>query len=520
MKQKQILVEFHNWSINHSCFNFVLAALKKKKDLNINAYATFPFFFSSSRISYFFNLIKFFIGNFLSLNTFGTYKSMGVKKNLMPFIKKKHKEKAELYFNNFYKKSTITKSHICDFKINDYYIGDVLYDSYLRSENLRTLHPGTLHFKDFLKNFLSLFFFWEEYFELNKIEAVVAVHTTYLPGIPLRIAALKNIKSIVVEVDKIWQLNKDNLSTHKENIIYNKIFKKINNKRKLLIKSNQLMKKRLSGDLERPIIFSGTSSGENNSFKKFEEKINNRVLIKSKKFKVLIAPHAFADAPHARGNMLFADYYEWLISLMNLSKKTNYEWYIKLHPYYLEYFDDTYDVVKNLISKKYNNINWIDPKISNKQLIEEGINIVLTVHGSVGSEFPFFNVPVVNASLNNPHVHYNFNINPVDLEDYYKIIKRLHLIKKDKIKRKELLEYFYMHNLYFDKSWILDEPEKFINKFANNMNIYKNKSIFKYLNSELPNHRKKTIDLILRNFFNTKNYCLLLRNSNIVKVNL
>jgi hypothetical protein len=218
--------------------------------------------------------------------------------------------------------------------------------------------------------------------------------------------------------------------------------------------------------------------------------------------------------------MLFPDYYEWLIFLMNLSKKTNYEWYIKLHPYYLEYFDDTYDVVKDLISKKYKNINWIDPKISNKQLIEEGINITLTVHGTVGSEFPFFNVPVVNASLNNPHVHYNFNINPVDLEGYYKTIKRLHLIKKDKIKRKELLEYFYMHNLYFDKSWILDEPEKFIKKIANNKNIYKNKNVFKYLNNELTNHRKETINLILRNFFNTKNYCLLLRNSNIVKVNL
>ena len=47
---------------------------------------------------------------------------------------------------------------------------------------------------------------------------------------------------------------------------------------------------------------------------------------------------------------------------------------------------------------------------SHHQLIEEGINTVITVYGSIGIEYAIKNITVVNASLNNPHISYNFNI--------------------------------------------------------------------------------------------------------------
>ena len=59
---------------------------------------------------------------------------------------------------------------------------------------------------------------------------------------------------------------------------------------------------------------------------------NNHALKVSNRFKVLIAVHDFFDNPHGYGGMFFTDYYEWLTFLVDLSKKTNYDWYIKTHP--------------------------------------------------------------------------------------------------------------------------------------------------------------------------------------------
>ena len=54
-------------------------------------------------------------------------------------------------------------------------------------------------------------------------------------------------------------------------------------------------------------------------------------LLKNKN-NILIATHCFTDAVHAYGNALFADYYEWMNYLGELSNKMDYEWLIKIHP--------------------------------------------------------------------------------------------------------------------------------------------------------------------------------------------
>ena len=52
---------------------------------------------------------------------------------------------------------------------------------------------------------------------------------------------------------------------------------------------------------------------------------------------------------------------------------------------------------------RYNKIILIPNSVSHNQLIEEGINIVLTVYGSIGIEYASKNITVINSSLNNPY---------------------------------------------------------------------------------------------------------------------
>ena len=110
-----------------------------------------------------------------------------------------------------------------------------------------------------------------------------------------------------------------------------------------------------------------------------QEKKDIRYLEKSDKFKVLISTHDFFDAAHFYGKFFYSDFYEWLVSLSNIAKKSNYDWYIKNHPTYggryKIYQKFTNDIVKDFV-KKNNHIKLLPNNASNKQLIDEGINAV------------------------------------------------------------------------------------------------------------------------------------------------
>ena len=54
------------------------------------------------------------------------------------------------------------------------------------------------------------------------------------------------------------------------------------------------------------------------------KKMKNEI-IENQKIKVLITTHCFYDVPHALGELLFPDFYEWLKYLAQISNKTNYD---------------------------------------------------------------------------------------------------------------------------------------------------------------------------------------------------
>ena len=194
---------------------------------------------------------KLFFGKLFNLGTFGFYKSeLKVNNIFIPSVSNKHKLKSLNYYNKFLKRE-ITNKKIFNLKINNVYIGDILYDSYLRSNSKATIDVNDKDFIIFFKNFLSLFYCWENYFMTNKVKAVIVKHNTYLSGIPARIAIFNNIKSLVDMDLKLYQLSKKNLKPGLQIKSYKKNFKKFNLefKKKAIKKSNLEMKKKFSGDI-------------------------------------------------------------------------------------------------------------------------------------------------------------------------------------------------------------------------------------------------------------------------------
>ncbi len=499
MKNKKILIEFHGWNPNHYSDKILIKALKKKfnSNINIEAYSTDQFFFTKNVIQKIIDNVKIFFGQILRIKTFGFYNSeLGVDNIFSPKILKKHKIKSLKFCDKFFKKK-ISKKKILKLKINKTYIGDVIYDSYIKSYNKPTIDCFDKNFISFFKNFLSLFYFWEDYFKINQIKAVISHHNTYLTALPARIAIYKNIKCLTDQDFKLYQLNKKILKAGLQFRSYKKDFQKFNKsfQKKAIKKSNLDLIKKFGGDTTHEYYMLKSPFSKIN--------IKKRIIKKNKKFKILILPLSFYDSPSGYGGNLFNDFYEWLTFILKLSLKTNYDWYIKLHPdVFLKWDYHNYEIVLGLL-KKFKNVKWIPPEVSHNQIIKEGINAALTIHGTVGSEYPYFKIPVVNACKNNPHMNYDFNFHPQNKKELEKIILQLPNIKNN-IKKKEILEFFFMHHILPKYNWLGIDMKEIVKK-KNIKRFYSSDDTY-HLISEKVNEAE--VLMSLKTFLNTNNYIL------------
>jgi len=151
--------------------------------------------------------------------------------------------------------------------------------------------------------------------------------------------------------------------------------------------------KRLKGHVGVDMPYSTASAFHSN-------RSEEPVLRESDNIKVLIATHCFYDNPHGAGGMLFLDFYEWLCFLGEISEKTDYDWYIKLHP---DYVPGTIESLNKIIDK-YPKLTWVPPETSFFQLVKEGISFALTCYGSVGHELPIL-LCCMNPTIPLTHFH-------------------------------------------------------------------------------------------------------------------
>ena len=202
----------------------------------------------------------------------------------------------------------INKNNLCDYEINGIRVGDLIYDTYLKIYKKATLDTKSVLFKNFFKDSLRLYFYWDDYFRNNRIKAMVIVHSTYLYGIPIRMACFKKIPVFKGTFNTIYHIRKKNYHTGQEFFTFKEKYKKLNPK----IKKNLFLIAK-------------------NNLDNLNLNIPKKKYIK-KRPKVLIAAHNFYDSPHVFGKMLFPDFYEWLKFIVKEVSKNNIECFLKLHP--------------------------------------------------------------------------------------------------------------------------------------------------------------------------------------------
>jgi hypothetical protein len=376
------------------------------------------------------------------------FKSFGSDYFLIPTISRTLKKKCNSIYqeqiSNIKKKADIEK-----ITIDGVVFGDLIYDYYLNYYHEITVDINSDQFKDHIRYCIKCIVFWLDFFENNSVKAINTSHTVYTNAIPIRISVHHGIDSFQLHATHVYRLTKENFFAYKEFLNYKTEFSKLSKAQQSIGIENA--KKRID------MRFSGEVGVDMNYSKKsaFGDFFDYRLIRESDKIKILVAPHCFYDSPHPFGINLYPDVSDWIENLIEISKKTDYDWYVKTHP---DFLDSTKEMVVKVF-KDHPKFTILPSDSSHLQIVNEGIDFALTMYGSIGFEYAAMNIPVINASLNNPHIAFDFNIHPKTQKEYTNTLMDLKTVNH-KINKTDVYRYYYMNKLHFSLEWFFLDRTK------------------------------------------------------------
>lgn len=516
LQKTQVLVEFNAFHNFHVSSSYLVNFLKEKHHSKIVAFFNYTIL-SSNLDQTIFSKIKWHISKNLGFKNFGVYKSFGTESFIKPSLSKTQKQKQEINFRKI-KKKIKNKKDVLNLKIEGIYIGDLVYDTYLKKFYEPTLILDKKFYK-LLYDFIGLFEYWTQYFKENSVKSVITGHFVYSYALIVRIALYKKIECFNITTNKIFRGSLKHPVFDGKALQLKKLLKSLDNKKiyegvkvsKQILKSRIENGKLVGGDL--PYV-------SQSSFKK--KKDEKRILKKNNKKKILICSHDFFDAAHFFRNGIFIDFSEWLEFLGELSNKTNYDWYIKTHPYYDYKFKNfqsiSFKEMKKIIDK-YKKIKILPNGTSHNQLVREGIDLVLTVHGTVSMEYALMNKKVITACKNNSFCDFNFNIHAKNKIDYKKKILNFDKINL-KIYKNEIYKFYFARHIFLDVNWLTPNYKKFINSIGGFNNQF-NFNMYKYWLPFFDEKNFNRINSTIKRFYNSsQNYLNIKHSKTKIETNL
>jgi len=394
------------------------------------------------------------------------YKFMGVKKFIRPY-NIDHSETKIIFCE------IVSKIHsledILKITIKDVWVGDLIYDQYLRTYRKGTIELDDNEWLDFLHESCFTTLYWINYFHNNDVNSVNVGHTCYFQAIPSRVAISMNIKSFIIMPDRAYYLSRDNFYDDAEYFNYPEIFyKELDSKNRE--KALSLAKEKLEN------IFSGVR-GVDSAHREVSgfEPQGDQVIFSHKKTNILVSMHCFSDGPNSFGNNLFPDFITWFNYLDKIAHKSEFAWYIKPHPAFNE--DD-----KNIFNELTKGKPWwniISSSTSHTSILANKVDLVLTMYGTVGFEYAYHGVKVVNASRVNPHIAYKFNLHPESIEEYTKIILDPDAFDIH-IDLREIQEYYFMRFIRNTNNIFYKNYDEMIETAGAYEKQWDSRSVFKY----------------------------------------
>ena len=311
------------------------------------------------------------------------------------------------------------ESFINEYKIEDIRMGDMIYDTYIRND-LSFINKSffQLKFLKILTKTIVNFYAIKSVFDRLNISHVVIVKWQYNNdgAIMARLALSSKIPVISALNDKPRLITQ-------YRCVFNDIYKVKNlNKRGFNEeKIDALLSERFEGNLNNFDVRNAYSKSKVWNLEDAKEYFGKN--FGNDKKNVLIALHAFSDANHVVGKLIFTDYYEWFVQTMEHIKKIhNVNWIIKEHPSCAQY--DESGIVENVLTKnKSTNIFLLPNDVSTKTIYSIS-DCIVTARGTVALEASCLGINSILAGESN-FSSLGFTIEPSDKHEYFSILEEI-----------------------------------------------------------------------------------------------
>ena len=493
-KKNIILIELFPFYPSHINFLYFANFLSKKHSAKIVSFYPHPYNFLIKIFKYIVLIPHKIIHKLYGSDELLFYSFSQKKENEIKFFAEQKFDKIK------------SKKDLLFFKINKIRIGDLIYDDYLTKYKKPTIELDTNDLKKHFIKGVLLFFYWENYFKNNNVKSIVASHPTYYTAMSTRVGLSKNIECFQVNPTQSIRLTKKNYLKNFECYFFKKQFKNYNNnlKKKYYKDSQKILDYRFEGNETIDKIINAPAKHM------FEKGIKIKKNKNSKKTKVLVALHSFDDSPHCFGDFIFDDFYDWLEFLGKKTNQYDYEWLLKVHP---SMYDANIETIKFFV-KKYPKFKLLPINTTHTQLLSTGIKCVLTVYGSIGFEYAYYGIPVINCCECYPGVAYNFNLNAKNKKNYNKLLSSIPKLKL-KIKKKEIVEYYFMRyldNFIFWKDFenVWEKLKKYnLGKFSG----HNDPLIYKFWLEQLDSERNSYLLKSLDKFYKSKDFKMTRRHT-------
>jgi hypothetical protein len=451
--RQKILVEFNSLFFSYPGYLYLVKALGGGNSADMVAYSAYGVSRPIMRA-------WFQVRRILRLGKFGAYRAMGTTEFLLPSFSAEEEANAEEQAKGTLSKID-EKKDLERLSIDGVWVGDLIYGSYVAMYREPTIKFDDERLKELVKKYILLLRFWKAWMTTHKVRAVLSSHLVYEMGIPTRVANSMGIEGFFFPdlgnaLARVTSANPHLGSEHKNFPEYFRALDTTSKVRGLQVASD-LLEKRFRGE--------GAFNLNARASRSYSEdaKLQDLPFLNDGKLRVLISPHLFWDSPHMYGEALFPDIYEWLYFLGEISKETDYAWYLKPHP---DGTDSEEKVIFDGFKEKYPHITFLPRDQSHHAILAQGVDLVLTVHGQIALEYPYHGIAAVNASLVNPHAAYKFSITPRSVEELATVLtdfKNYSYVPN----RDEILEFYFMQSVFFSPNVFFSNHEESLKQVYN-----------------------------------------------------
>lgn len=340
------------------------------------------------------------------------------------------------------KKQIKTKYDVLNIQIDNIKIGDLIYDTYLRFASKTTVDINDPFLDNIILQSINIYYISKEKLETYNIVALVNSYTTYTKhGVITRLCLSKNIPvytPLCGYISLVHKVSKEYPSHSNNHFLYRQLFSALENKEEIINTHTEIFERRFKG-----VIDGATSYMKESAF----SSTNNPELdLIDWPNTVVILAHCFFDSPHIYRDLIFPDFYEWITFTMDeLSKQKNLTILVKQHPNGLEANNEIFEELK--VKYKNSNIKFIDKKTSQLQIINSRPKAIVTAYGTAASEFSYQGFPVLTV-YDNPFTAFDFTHLAKSIDEYRDMLKNITTLKT-KQNKKEIIEFYYMHNFFF-----------------------------------------------------------------------